>query len=94
VDSPPALPISDAVLLSSACDGVLLVVRSGATQISDARRASEEFEHNAVLGVVVNRMPLRTLPHRYYGYTPIDVKTGRAVAGPTAQKMENRSQNV
>jgi protein-tyrosine kinase len=92
VDSPPALPISDAVLLSSACDGVLLVVRSGATQIKDARRASEEFDRKAVLGVVMNRMPLRTLPHSYYGYTPIDLKTRRT----TVNSIEtgNRSQNV
>jgi protein-tyrosine kinase len=84
IDSPPALPISDAVLLAAACDGVLLVVRSGETQIEDARRASEEFDRDAVLGVVVNRVPMRTLPHGYYGYTPIDLKKARAAATTTA----------
>src|SRR5438105_11573683 len=39
IDSPPAVPVSDASLLSTFCDGGLLVVRSNATQFDIARTA-------------------------------------------------------
>ena len=42
IDSPPAIPVSDASVLANSCDGVLMVVRSNATpSISRARRAQE-----------------------------------------------------
>jgi protein-tyrosine kinase len=43
VDSPPAIPVSDASVLAKACDGVLMVVRSNATPSDVARKAREEF---------------------------------------------------
>ena len=33
IDSPPAVPVSDAALLANYCDGVLMVVRSNATPL-------------------------------------------------------------
>ena len=44
IDSPPALPISDASLLANYCDGVLMVVRSNATPFDLARKARKEFK--------------------------------------------------
>jgi protein-tyrosine kinase len=54
VDSPAAVPVSDASLLGTACDGVLLVVRSGSTPYDIARIARERFRQNQLLGVVLN----------------------------------------
>jgi capsular exopolysaccharide synthesis family protein len=54
VDSPPAVPVSDASLLAKACDGVLLVVRSNVTPCDAARKAREEFPDQALVGVVLN----------------------------------------
>jgi protein-tyrosine kinase len=54
VDSPPAVPVSDASVLGKACDGVLMVVRSNATPVDMARRAREEFPDQAMLGIVLN----------------------------------------
>jgi len=54
VDSPPAVPVSDASLLAKACDGVLMVVRCNATPFDMARRARQEFPDQVLVGVVLN----------------------------------------
>jgi len=54
VDSPPAVPVSDASLLAKACDGVLMVVRCNATPFDMARRARQEFPDQSLVGVVLN----------------------------------------
>lgn len=54
VDSPPAIPVSDASVLAKACDGVLMVVRSNATPCDVARKAREEFPDQSLIGVVLN----------------------------------------
>jgi protein-tyrosine kinase len=67
VDSPAAVPVSDASLLGTACDGVLLVVRSGSTPYDIARMARERFRENQLLGVVLNSVQngLSLHSHRY-----------------------------
>ena len=54
VDSPPAIPVSDASVLAKACDGVLMVVRSNSTPCDAARKAREEFPDQSLIGVVLN----------------------------------------
>ncbi len=54
IDSPPAVPVSDAGLLAKACDGVLLVVRSNVTPADIARKARQEFPDQVLVGVVLN----------------------------------------
>ena len=54
VDSPPAIPVSDAGVLAKACDGVLMVVRSNSTPCDAARKAREEFPDQSLIGVVLN----------------------------------------
>jgi Mrp family chromosome partitioning ATPase len=54
VDSPPAVPVSDASQMSQYCDGVLMVVRSNATPYDTAQRAQREFDGKTVVGVVLN----------------------------------------
>jgi protein-tyrosine kinase len=54
IDSPPAVPVSDAGLMANHCDGVLMVVRSNATPSDLARKARAEFEDKLLLGVVLN----------------------------------------
>ncbi|MPZ77495.1 MAG: polysaccharide biosynthesis tyrosine autokinase, partial [Deltaproteobacteria bacterium] len=44
IDSPPAIAVSDAAVLSVACDGVLLVVNGNMTTTPTARRAVERLE--------------------------------------------------
>jgi protein-tyrosine kinase len=68
IDSPPAVPVSDASVLAKACDGVLMVVRSNATPIDMARRAREDFPDQALVGVVLNGTDHQTTPYSRYYY--------------------------
>ena len=68
IDSPPAVPVSDASVLAKACDGVLMVVRSNATPIDMARRAREEFPDQALVGVVLNGTDRDSVPYSRYYY--------------------------
>ncbi len=68
IDSPPAVPVSDASVLAKACDGVVMVVRSNATPIDIARRAREEFPDQALVGVVLNGTNSETTPYSRYYY--------------------------
>lgn len=67
MDSPPAVPVSDASVLAKACDGVLMVVRSNQTPVDMAQRARQEFPDQTLVGVVLNGTDGGALPYaRYY----------------------------
>lgn len=75
IDSPPAIPVSDASLLASACDGVLMVVRSNSTPSDAARKAREEFPEQALVGVVLNGTNEDAAPYARYYYEAYEKKT-------------------
>jgi capsular exopolysaccharide synthesis family protein len=54
IDSPPVLPVCDAVVLADYCDGTLCVVRSAFTGLECAQRACHELQAKNLLGVVLN----------------------------------------
>jgi len=54
VDVPPVIPLADVGVVAPQCDGVLLVVRAGATPKPLIERALGSFEQERVLGVVLN----------------------------------------
>jgi protein-tyrosine kinase len=68
IDSAPAVPVSDAVLMANDCDGVLLVVRSNSTPSDAARRARREFAERNVIGVVLNGITPELAPYMQYYY--------------------------
>jgi protein-tyrosine kinase len=68
IDSPPAVPVSDASVLAKACDGVLMVVRSNATPVDIARRARMEFPDEALVGVVLNGTNADSMAYARYYY--------------------------
>ena len=69
VDSPPVTVISDAVMLSTRMDGVILVMRAGRTRLENARNALNALKqvHARVLGVVLNGTGRSTQDY-YYRY--------------------------
>ena len=71
IDSPPALTVTDAVLLSVDVDRVIVVVRSGQTSKAAMRRARDLLlQVNAkVMGVVINAVDLTAPDHYYYYYS-------------------------
>jgi len=68
LDSPPAVPVSDASVLAKACDGVLMVVRSNTTPVDMARRARQEFPDETLVGVVLNGTSPETMAYTRYYY--------------------------
>jgi protein-tyrosine kinase len=56
IDTPPALPVHDASMMADLCDGVLFVVRAGATDHEVAVKAATGFQEKNLLGVVLNRV--------------------------------------
>src|SRR5256886_4585670 len=68
IDSPPAVPVSDAGLLANYCDGVVMVVRSNATPSDIARKARQEFKDKHLIGVVLNGIEAGSSPYNQYYY--------------------------
>ena len=69
LDSPPAIAVHDASILAELCDGVLFVVRAGATDSTIAQKAAAEFQDEKLLGVVLNRVDKsESYGEHYYGY--------------------------
>jgi protein-tyrosine kinase len=68
IDSPAALPVSDAALIAGCCDGVLMVVRSNSTPFDLVRKARRSFPDERLLGVVLNGIPDDShAQNTYYG---------------------------
>ena len=80
IDSPPVLPVTDAVILSKEADATLLVVAAGQSKAGDLQRAAEKLAQvNAtVVGTVLNEVTRQNgYGHGYgngygygYGYGP------------------------
>lgn len=71
VDSPPVLDVTDAIVASTWMDGVVLVVRAGATPREAVRKAAHRLNMVGakILGVVVNAVDGSRHGHSYYsGY--------------------------
>ncbi|MEK4357135.1 CpsD/CapB family tyrosine-protein kinase [Paenibacillus sp. FSL M7-1455] len=58
IDTPPVLAVTDPVITSTLCDGVVMVVATGRVKKDHLRKAKEQLDHvNArMLGIVLNRM--------------------------------------
>lgn len=69
-DTPPALAVTDAQVLSAKCDGVVLVLNSGKVKRDTARKALERLNQvNAkILGVVLNNKERNKSESPYYYY--------------------------
>jgi capsular exopolysaccharide synthesis family protein len=67
-DSPPVLAVTDAALLGSKLDGVLLVVRAGHTRREHTVRAKQALErvHARIVGAVLSNAPKESTG-KYYG---------------------------
>ena len=68
VDTPPVALLTDAHLLASRVDAVLLVVESGRTPLPSINKAVESVGRDKVLGVVLNRAEAPAVEYggRYY----------------------------
>jgi protein-tyrosine kinase len=69
LDTPPVNAVTDAQVLASMTDGVVLVLSSGSTEIHQAQKAKELLENaNAkLLGAILNKKKQK-YPDEYYYY--------------------------
>ena len=67
VDTPPVALLTDAHLLSSLVDTVLLVIQAGQTPLAAIKTAVQAVGRERILGVVLNRAD-DALPGQQYGY--------------------------
>jgi len=68
IDSPATVPVSDACVLATFCDGVLIVVRSQFTPFDVVRQARQRFREEALVGVVLNGTEADSSLHSRYRY--------------------------
>jgi len=71
IDSPPVLAVTDATILSSLTDGVLLVAASGSTPRAGLVRARRILANAGarVLGVTMNKLNPHGQSYKNYGYS-------------------------
>ena len=78
IDSPPILPVSDTVVLSPLCDGVVMVVGAEKTHKKAVFGAVDRLNRVGanVMGTVLSQASIRTMSsygdHYYYGYDKYD----------------------
>ncbi|SDF15288.1 CpsD/CapB family tyrosine-protein kinase [Sporomusa acidovorans] len=77
IDSPPVLPVTDACILGSKADGILLVVSIGKVRPEMLQRAKAHLEeaNGNLLGLIINRSELYSEQRAYYHYYENIAKT-------------------
>lgn len=70
IDTPPALAVTDAQIVATKCDGVILVVDSGKVKREAAIKVKANLEHvkARILGVVLNNLDRKNSDAYYYYY--------------------------
>ncbi|HVF57248.1 MAG TPA: polysaccharide biosynthesis tyrosine autokinase [Pyrinomonadaceae bacterium] len=71
IDSPPAISFTDASILSTMVDGVMLVVHGGRSSRAVVRRAKQQLQDVGahIFGIVLNNVKLESNDYYYYsGY--------------------------
>ena len=90
VDSPPVLPVADAVIIASKVKSVMIIVRGGSTPRDLVKMAKKKLaaSKSVVAGVVLNGIDLADpyyyyryysdYYHNYYGQTPPPPGSGKS----------------
>ena len=90
IDSPPAISFTDASILSTMVDGVMLVVHGGRSSRAVVRRAKQQLLDVGahIFGVVLNNVKLEQQDYYYSGYYSnyysTETEGGRGAQGETA----------
>jgi succinoglycan biosynthesis transport protein ExoP len=68
IDSPPILPVSDSILLSTIVDGVVVIVNSAKTAKQQIRVACARLKYarSKLFGIVLNKVNLQSPEYKYY----------------------------
>jgi capsular exopolysaccharide synthesis family protein len=95
IDSPPVLPVADAMILSGYVDGVLLVVASGQTRRAELRRTVDKLGQAGapVVGAVLNKAAAQDEYGSYGSYPAYTLTTGTASGDGKASRNGHGNQN-
>jgi succinoglycan biosynthesis transport protein ExoP len=93
IDSPPAISFTDASILSTMVDGVVLVVHGGRSSRAVVRRAKQQLLDVGahIFGVVLNNVKVETQDYYYSGYySASDYAEGENPQDAPGQTAETR----
>ncbi len=83
IDTPPVMAVTDAAALAPKMDGVIIVVRPGATKLAQTRHTVETLRRGGanILGVVLNDIDHKRSRYMYYyqGYYTYDSYYGEGI---------------
>lgn len=70
LDAPPLLPVTDSAILAARNDGAVVVISAGKTHVEELGKALANLEkvNGKMLGVIINRVPLKGADSSQYGY--------------------------
>ena len=70
IDTPPVLPVTDTVIMSTYIDRVVMVCASGIVDVDHAKKAKDTLEKVGaqIMGVVINKFPINGKKYQYYYY--------------------------
>jgi protein-tyrosine kinase len=79
VDSPPVMPVSDALLLSTMVDGVVVVIGGRGTSRDTVKQACARLRYAQakIIGTMLNRVDLRGNGYGEYYYEPLAQTEGQ-----------------
>lgn len=71
IDTPPVMLVTDAAVIGSICDGVIIVAEAGRTERGVLAAAVNELRHarGSVIGIVLNRVGVGRASGRYTKYS-------------------------
>ena len=96
IDSPPVLPVSDSIVLSSHVDSIVYLVKFNSTKIEQVKAGLNKLRrHNAPhIGIAINQVDTRKAEYYgdvdyggYYEYTEADAKKERRSRHATAASL-------
>ncbi len=92
IDAPPVLPVSDPLILSGMADGVLVIVKGGATSREAVLRTCQSLSqsNSNIVGVVLNyvKVPKSGYGSYYYSYAGYGYGYGYGYGHREAEKKE------
>lgn len=91
LDTPPVLPVTDALVVSRCVDATLLVASSGTATGRQVQRALELLDQvdAPVVGTVLNKAPVGSSSYGYGGYYGPDKARARPAARPQDRSRRN-----
>jgi capsular exopolysaccharide synthesis family protein len=92
LDSPPLLPVTDAVVLSSLAGGALVIVGADRIHRPQLQQSLESLETAGahLFGIVMNKIARREAAAYAYGYSSEYASTGRQPKRPTPVQARRR----